>query len=278
MKSKKHLILLALGFLSTFSMWAQVPTVPKQPGKVNVSTANYNNNDIAETLRYVNSLFNLYNKYNSQLNVDILSNEIIFKDKFSEMRANFQDVEFRMDGENMGIFCKGGATCLDSKNVDTGVAESARKKYTFGVKKNDVAVPEASTAIRRLNDMLAGINTGSSSYNSSGLSAVARKNLKIINDAFDTYNAYETVFTVKGTNLHWDSSVANVYADLNKLTFYIDYTNKWMVMRCTDGDCMEGSISKDSYSMGLSTSSGIAPNIEKVLQAFNDLRREILTN
>jgi hypothetical protein len=39
-----------------------------------------------------------------------------------------------------------------------------------------------------------------------------------------------------------------------------------------------GSSSKNDYSMGLSTGSAIAPNIEKVLQAFNDLRREILTN
>jgi hypothetical protein len=30
--------------------------------------------------------------------------------------------------------------------------------------------------------------------------------------------------------------------------------------------------------MGLSDANGIAPTIEKVLQAFNDLRREILTN
>jgi hypothetical protein len=49
-------------------------------------------------------------------------------------------------------------------------------------------------------------------------------------------------------------------------------------MKCVDEDCLVGSSSKDDYSMGLSTGNVIAPNIEKVLQAFNDLRREILTN
>jgi hypothetical protein len=78
--------------------------------------------------------------------------------------------------------------------------------------------------------------------------------------------------------LHWDSSVANVKANINDLTFYINYKSQWIVMKCVDEDCLVGSSSKDDYSMGLSTGNVIAPNIEKVLQAFNDLRREILTN
>ena len=78
--------------------------------------------------------------------------------------------------------------------------------------------------------------------------------------------------------LHWDSSVANVKANLNDLTFYINYDSKWIVMKCIHDDCLVGSSSRDDYSMGLSSGSAIAPNIEKVLQAFNDLRREILTN
>ncbi len=72
--------------------------------------------------------------------------------------------------------------------------------------------------------------------------------------------------------------MANISANLNQLTFYIDYENEWMVMRCTSGECLDGSSSKESYSMGLSNDDGIAPVIEEVLQAFNDLRREVLTN
>jgi hypothetical protein len=273
----KQTFLLALGLICS-TLLAQVPSVPKQPGQVNVNTANYDIGDTAETLKYVNSLLNLYNEYNSHLDVDEYTNELVFTDKFSELRADVNDVEFRPSGENMGIYCKNGSECLSSKDIDTGVAESYKSKYTFGVKRNDKAVTEVNTAIDRLNAMLVGLSGGSSSLNSSYISAIARKNLKIINDAFDTYNDYETVFSVHGDMLHWDSSVANVKANLNDLIFYINYKSQWIVMKCVDEDCLVGSSSKNDYSMGLSTGSAIAPNIEKVLQAFNDLRREILTN
>ncbi|MBL4662835.1 MAG: hypothetical protein JKY22_04610, partial [Flavobacteriaceae bacterium] len=237
-----------------------------------------NNSDVSKTLNYVNSLFSLYNEYNTKLAIDTDSNELIFTDDFSELRGNFGAVEFRRSNELMGLYCKSGAECMSVADVDTGVSDGYKAQYTFGLQENDEAIPEMDRAIEKLNAMLVGLSGGASGSSSSSLSSVAKSNLKIINDAFDEYNSYETVFSVKGKNLHWDSSVANVSASLNNLTFYIDYENNWMVMRCTDGDCLEGSSSKDSYSMGLSTSSGIAPNIEKVLQAFNDLRREILTN
>lgn len=280
---RKQVLLLSLGLICSFASLAQRPAAPRQPGQVSTSTtsnANFGTNEIVEALRYVNNLFDRYNEYNSQLNVDVLTNEVVFTDKFSELRGYVSEVEFRMSGENMGLFCKNGSECLRSESAKTGEAEASKVKYTFGVKQNDVAVPEASTAVAKLNSMLTAMQGGSSStaYSNNSLSAVARKNLEIINDAFDKYNKYETVFSVQGKNLHWDSSVANVKAELKNLTFYIDYENNWMVMRCTSGECLEGAISKDSYSMSLSTDTGIAPNIEQVLQAFNDLRREILTN
>jgi len=277
MNSLKQTFLLAFGLLCG-TLLAQVPSVPKQPGQVNVNTSNYANSDTAETLKYANSLLNLYNKYNSHLAIDEYTNELVFTDKFSELRADVNDVEFRRSGENMGIYCKYGSECLSSKDIDTGVAESSKSKYTFGVKRDGIVVPEVTTAIERLNSMLAGLSGGYSSSSSGYISAIARKNLKIINDAFDAYNSYETVFSVHGNMLHWDSTVANVKANLNDLTFYINYKNDWIVMKCVNDDCLVGSSSKNDYSMGLSSGSAIAPNIEKVLQAFNDLRKEILTN
>ncbi len=277
MRSSKHYILLTLGLLISCSLWAQQPGMPRQPGTdiAKAKETGTSNVDASKTLNYVNSLFDLYNTYNTKIAVDKRTSELVFSDKFSELRGNFSEVEFRRSGELMGLYCKGVGSCLSVTDVDTGAREEAKVKYTFGLKENDTAIPEMDRAIEMLNEMLADLAGGSSS---SGLSVVARNNLQIINDAYDQYNNYETVFSVKGTMLHWDSTVANVKADLNNLTFYIDYKNKWMVMRCTDGDCLIGSSSKDSYSMGLSDSNGIAPNIEKVLQAFNDLRREILTN
>lgn len=280
MKSSRQFILLTLSLLLGLSVWAQRPNIPRQPGTEIVKEGETGNSnvDVSKTLNYVNSLFDLYNEYDSKIAVDKANNEIIFSDRFSELRGKFREVEFRRSGELMGLYCKSSNECIRVTDVDTRNTEPSKVKYTFGLKENDKAIPELDRAVDKLNEMLSTLASGSGGSGSSGLSVLAKNNLKIINDAFDKYNNYETVFSVKGTMLHWDSSVANVKADLNNLTFYIDYKNKWMVMRCTDGDCLIGSSSKDSYSMGLANDNGIAPTIEKVLQAFNDLRREILTN
>jgi hypothetical protein len=273
MTSKKSFRLFLLTACFSFSLLAQQPSVPMRPGQVNAATISVS--DATKTINYVNSLLSLYNEYDSKLSIDMDRGELVFSDKYSELRGKFNAVEFRRADDIMGLFCKSDSSCLSVYDVDTGDSEDSRVKYTFGLEENDEPVPEMERAIEKLNTMLIGL-AGSSS--SSSLSSVAGNNLNIINDAFETYNSYGTVFSVKGKTLHWDSEVANVYANLNQLTFYIDYENQWMVMRCTSGECMEGSISKESYSMGLSDDSGIAPNIEAVLQAFNDLRREILTN
>jgi len=281
MTSKKSFRLFLLTACFSFSLMAQQPRVPMRPGQVNTASNSTGSSvtmsvaDATKTINYVNSLFSLYNEYDSKLAINLERGELIFSDKYSELRGKFNAVEFRRTDDLMGLYCKSDASCLNVYDVDTGASEDNKVKYTFGLKENDKPIPEMDRAIEKLNTMLGGLVGNSSN---SSLSSIATKNLKIINDAFETYNSYGTVFSVKGKTLHWDSEVANVSASLNQLTFYIDYENDWMVMRCTSGECMDGSISKDSYSMGLSDGSGIAPNIEAVLQAFNDLRREILTN
>ena len=264
----------------TVAALAQQPGVPLKPGesRSSYSTSGKSTADAYKTLTYINSLFSLYNEYNTSIAIDEGRGELVFSDKFLEIRGDYGAVEFRRTGDLMGLYCKSDGTCLRVSDVDTGESEENKVKYTFGLKEDDEAIPEMDRAIQKLNRMLGDLDSGSARSSKGSLSAVARKNLKIINDAFDAYNGYETVFSVKGKNLHWDSSVANVFASLNELTFYIDYENQWMVMRCTSDDCIEGSVSQGSYSMGLSDDNGIAPNIEEVLSAFNDLRREILTN
>lgn len=274
MKTLKIIFSLAVGLLLTSGMaFAQQPGVPKSPNQNSGAS-------VGEVLRYANSLFDRYNKYNSKINVDMLSNEVVFTNDFSELRAYFGAIEFRRDGENMGLFCKSGDYCIKDRHVETRAIEDPRSQYTFGIKQNGVAVPEMDGLIRQLNQMLNELTAqpgGSYVRTTPTVSAVVRQNLQVINNAFDRYNSYETVFSVEGNRLKWVSTVATVSAPLDQLTFYINYKNKWMVMKCVDGDCLEGSSSKDDYSMGLKTSSGaIAPNILEVLDAFNNIRHDVL--
>lgn len=109
-------------------------------------------------------------------------------------------------------------------------------------------------------------------------STAVTKNLAVINNAFANYNTYGTVFSVQGKTLRWDSTVANVSMDIEDVTFYVNYSNKWIVIKCIQEGCFNGTSFKDEYSMSLKTSSGaISPEMHSVLNAFNDLRREILS-
>lgn len=284
MRNPCSILFVGCCLLTVAGLWAQQAGVPKSPYAIGASALSKPpaTASVGEILRYTNSLFDRYNDYNSSLNVDMLANELIFKDKFSELRGSFSAVEFRRSGEHMGIFCKSGGDCLSSKDADTGSDQSSRSQYTFGIKENGNAIPELDGVIQRLNSMLEALVANGGSTNDSSnsyVSAAVRDNLEVINNAFDQFNDYDTTFSVEGKSLTWVSSVATVSAELSNLIFYVNYKNKWMVMKCVNGDCLEGSSSKGDYSMGLKTSSGsIAPNILEVLEAFNNVRHDVLAN
>jgi mRNA-degrading endonuclease HigB of HigAB toxin-antitoxin module len=112
---------------------------------------------------------------------------------------------------------------------------------------------------------------------SSSNSAIVRANLEVINNAFQAYNSYNTVFSLEGNTLRWKSSVADITGDINDLIFYINYANKWIVIKCLKDECMDGTSYNSEYSMSLKTPSGnISPDMERVLTALNAIRGEVL--
>lgn len=272
--------LLIIMFISGLShVWSQQPQPPKAP-KAEVSGSNTlvvdEDPKVDETLSYINNLLDAYNIYDSSLSINLYSGDIIFKDKFSVFSGKFAEVEFRRNGESMGIFCKNGSDCLRQQDLETGESMPDAEKYTFGIKKGGKAVEGTDQAIERLNRMLSILSGGK--HNISTVSAAIKDNLRVINRAYANYNKYQTVFSVEGDNLRWVSSVADVTVPLNNVTFYINYSNNWMVLKCISGECFSGSSSYlEEYSMSLETQDPkIAPNIEDVLQAFNNIRREVL--
>lgn len=274
-----YLMTLSLFLIAGNSIgWAQQPQAPKAPNSGtsgNDTTTVSVGADVDKTLAYVNNLLDSYNPFNSSISVNTYAGTIIFSDKFSVFTGKFEDVEFRRDGENMGMFCKGDRDCLKQRDVETGEENPDAMKYTFGIKKGGQAVPETDTAIYWLNQMLDSL-TGNR-VNDVSLSEGIIANLALINKAFEDYNSYGTVFSVEDKNLRWVSSVTDAYVAFKDLTFYIDYENNWIVLKCINEGCFKGTTFSSEYSMGLETADGtIAPVIENVLQAFNSLRREVL--
>ena len=118
-----------------------------------------------------------------------------------------------------------------------------------------------------------------SSTSNYGDARVINRNLEIINNAYRDYNTYNTVFSVQGKTLHWKSSVTEASVPFENLTFYIHYKNGWMVLKCIEENCFQGTSSTKQYSMSLKDGNGnLAPVAEIVLQAFNTIRGEVLKN
>jgi len=263
-------------FLLFFTItYGQQPTVPQAPGMGN----KVSNLSVKETLTYVNNLLSTYNPFNSSIEVNMLTREISFIDKFSILTGKFSEVGFKKDSENIAFFCKQGNNCLRQTDVVTSELEPSRVMYTFGIKKNSVAVSETDDAIRKLNDMLMQLIEGNNSVLDEPVnSAVVTSHLKVINNAFSTYNSYGSVFNVIGKTLYWKSSVADISVDLENVAFYVNYENNWIVLLCIEQGCFVGTSFKDQYSMSLETSSGqISPDMEKVLGSFNAIRKNVLS-
>jgi hypothetical protein len=163
---------------------------------------------------------------------------------------------------------------MDDRDFDTGALQSPRSTYSLSIKEDDEKmIYQTNVIVGKLNDMLDSLNSGGTVSNSS----VVERNLKIINDAFDKYNDYDAKISVRGGRIYLDNSVSNFSADLNDVIFYVHYKNKWMVLKCINDGCFDGTSVEDEYSMRLKTSNGdICPNIDEVLEAFNNIRSDVL--
>lgn len=281
MKTKSHYILKGFVFLFCVTLCAQRP--PKTPKQANTTpkAINYNspsNSEINETLKYVNNLLRNYNDYSSSFEVNLSKGEVSFIDEFSILTAKYYELEYYNSSNNIGFRCKDGSDCLKQKDFVTKNTLDPKSSYSLSIKSDgEKMIYETNVMIGRLNNMLDEMGSSSSNYGS-GNSATLNRHLKTINDAFQKYNSYNSVFSVSGNRLYLDNSVSNFSAELSGLTFYIHYKNKWMVLKCIEDGCFDGTSFTDEYSMALKTSSGeISPVMEDVLDAFNNIRREVLS-
>jgi len=280
MKPLNRLFINALMLMLCVSLFAQkTPSRPNSTSNPNTTSNTTSNKDVKETLSYVNDMLDRYNVYNSSFKVDMSKKEISFMDKFSILTAKWSDIDFYNSSNNIGFGCKDGSDCLEDRDFDTGSLQSPRSTYSLSIKEDgEKMIYQTNVIIGKLNDMLESLIGGGASIGSSSNSRVVERNLKIINDAFNKYNTYDAKFSVRGGKIYLDNSVSNFSADLNDVIFYINYENKWMVLKCIKDGCFDGTSFEDEYSMSLKTSSGaICPNIDEVLEAFNKIRSDVLS-
>ena len=276
MKSINRLFINVFMFMLCVTLFAQkTPTRPNSTSNPNTTSHTTSNKVVNETMDYVNDILARYNIYNSSFKVDMSKKEISFIDKFSILTAKWSEIDFYNTNNNIGFGCKDGSDCMEDRDFDTGELQSPRATYSLSIKEDgEKMIYQTNVIVGKLNDMLESLTGGRETGSNS---SVVRRNLKIINDAFDKYNSYDAKFSVRGGRIYLDNSVSNFSADLNDVIFYVHYENKWMVLKCINDGCFDGTSFEDEYSMSLKTSSGaICPNIDEVLEAFNKIRSDVL--
>jgi len=281
MKNSKHLFINLIALLLCATLFAQkTPSAPNSTIKSNSTSYKTTNATVNETLNYVNDLLDRYNEYNSSFKVNLDRKEISFIDKFSILTAKWSEIEFYNSSNNIGFGCKDESKCLENEDFETGEYLTPKQTYSLSIKQDgEKMIYQSNVIIEKLNDMLKDLTDGSSRVSNGVNNSSINKNLKIINDAFQKYNTYDASFSVRGSKIYLDNSVSNFSADLKDVIFYVHYENKWMVLKCIDEGCFEGTSFEDEYSMSLKTSSGdICPIIDEVLEAFNSIRSDVLKN
>ena len=209
----------------------------------------------------VNRLLSRYNKYDSSISIDERSKSIRFRDKFTTLtlEAGAVDVKYVADSKYIQFLCKSGTECMNDKYA----------QYSISLKDGDAhKIPE----MRELADLMSGaldqLGGGSSTLTSttsrpSGLSTGGL--VTAINASFALWNPYSTKFSVVGDELRWENKFSKFDADMVNLRIYANTENKWMMVECKSGDCIQ-SVDKQAgerkYKSNYSMTMGEAPDAE----------------
>lgn len=109
---------------------------------------------INKNLSYINQQFAQYNDYETFFDIDFTTKEIICEDKFGYLRVAATDIEFRVDGNNVGIYCKDGSTCLQSYQKDGTRSSSDYDEYTMGLREDGKIISHIDEVMDDFNEII----------------------------------------------------------------------------------------------------------------------------
>lgn len=235
-------------------------------------------------LRYINEQFSRYNEYETSFSVNVGAKELICEDEFGILKANFDDVEIRVQGNNIGIFCLNeNSKCIRYYGKDgTRKYDSDYSNYTMGLRENDKIISHINTVLSKFSELKQLVTNGSS------LSGTIGDNLKYINQQFSLYNGYQTSFNVdtRTKELICEDKFGILKANWSDVEIRTQGNNVGIF--CLDGDskCIRsydknGTRKYDNdysnYTMGLRENDKMIPHINTVLGKFSEIKQLVLS-
>ncbi len=161
------------------------------------SNENVNSTLVANNLKYINEQFALYNGYETVFSIDEGNKKIICQDKFGILKANLSDVEIKIEGGNLGIFClNSNDKCIEyyDKNGERKYG-SEYNQYTMGLKKNEKIIPHINTVLDKFSEIKQSILGGNSSTGNGNLNAKIDAELYTINAIFQRSSEYKNTYS-----------------------------------------------------------------------------------
>ncbi|MGB0428927.1 MAG: hypothetical protein ACPGLV_00540 [Bacteroidia bacterium] len=190
-----------------------------------INSAGYVNTAI----NYVNGMFDKYNEYSAQFGAEPMSKMMVFSNKFGTYKSQAADTEYRIDGNNFGVFCKGEIDCMLKYNDDgTRKYGSEIDFYTMGLRYEDSVIAEGIAVAEILSSvaqLVANGQNNSGGTNTYGNSIADR--LSKINDLFTEHGQYQYNWSVDYTykQLIGKSSYCTIKVNLNQLDNVMYYYN-----------------------------------------------------
>ena len=237
-----------------------------------------NGQSISDNLRYINEQFRQYNNYETSFKIDEYNKEIICEDKFSVLKAKFEDIEVRTEGNNIGIFCLNSSNeCIRDYEKDGTLKNSGHKDYTMGLRENEELIPHINMVLNKFAEIKSAV-LGEEVSSNSMVNTTIETQINNINVIFRYSSEYKNIWrfdysknAIIGKTENCEVIVPiNSGLSINSYTREETYGNGWYFSNA-DNSIIEACTSfknntKETYEYVYSTA-----DARRVIAAFNEI-------
>ena len=241
-------------------------------------------------LRYINSQFARYNKYDSRFDVDRSSNELIFNNKFGTANIPFSEIGFRLNEKHKSIdvYCLDGEKCIE-KYDDSGEL-TTWDYYNVSMPDGDGMASSIYTVLEKcktLKTYFSNVHRDGDEFIDDDVSidddSSIDELLTYINSEVSKYNKYGSRLSVDGDKLIFMNEFGRADIPFRAIDFRMNEKHNSIDIYCIDGEkCIEKYDNSDAlttwdyYNISMPDGDGIAATATTVLQKCKALKKKAL--
>lgn len=181
---------------------------------------------VKSNLRYINSQFSEFNKYESEF--DVSGSSLVFKNKFSTSYIPFKDIDFRINykHKSIDIYCIDGSKCINKGDMDWDYYNVSMLDSDGKMAKSIFETLEKCRQVRKE-------YVNREKYVSYGNSE--KELLRYINRQFDRYNKYYSRFGVEDSKFVFSNKFGTAKLSFDDIYFKVNAGTKSVEFHCSDG-------------------------------------------